>query len=65
MIQFLTKMDFQVVRLAQLVEDMLDITRIDSGRFTPTLKPTDVGQLVYDLVDELGPQIVAAVVVRP
>lgn len=59
-LNFLTKMDFQVVRLAQLVEDMLDISRIDSGRFSPVLDSTNVKKLVDDVVEQLQPQIEAA-----
>lgn len=56
LLQFLNKMDIQVLRLARLVEDMLDISRIDCGNFIPILRPVDLETLIYNVVERLAPQ---------
>lgn len=54
---FLNAMDTQVLRLSHLVEDMLDISRIESGRFTPVFSLTNLEGLIRDVIEQLDPQI--------
>lgn len=42
-------------RLINLVNDMLNVSRIESGRFTVNAKPTNLPALVNDVVKELIP----------
>src|SRR5262249_58979672 len=41
-------------RLIGLVNDLLDISRLESGKLTVTLQPTSLGKLTRSSVDELG-----------
>jgi signal transduction histidine kinase len=43
-------------RLINLVNDMLNISRIESGRFTIEPKPMDMGQLIAEVVTEMQPR---------
>ncbi len=40
-------------RLARLVDDMLDISRIEAGVARPTIEPVDLGRLASDVVEGL------------
>jgi PAS domain S-box-containing protein len=42
-------------RLIGLVNDLLDISRLESGKLTLALQPTSLGKLTRSLVDELDP----------
>lgn len=42
-----------VERLATLIEDLLDLQRIESGRIEYDLRPVDLGQLVRDACEEV------------
>jgi len=42
-------------RLHRLVEDMLDVSRIEAGRLTLRREPVDLGEVVRDVVTELQP----------
>jgi len=44
-------------RLIGLVNDLLDISRLESGKLTVTLQPTSLGALTRSSVDDLGPLI--------
>ncbi len=50
--EFLETMREQVDRLARLAEDLLDLTRLDSGRLHIERRRVDLGELVQDLVSE-------------
>ena len=45
--------------LANLVNDLLDVSRIVTGQLRLNLEPTDVAQLVRDSVEALGPPVAA------
>ncbi len=60
LLEFLTMMDSQVLKMAGLVEDMVDISRIDCGRFFPVFGKTDLSLIVHDVLDQLQPQLKAA-----
>jgi signal transduction histidine kinase len=42
-------------RLRRLVEDMLDVSRIEAGRMQLRLAPVDLGEVVADVVTEMQP----------
>jgi signal transduction histidine kinase len=44
-------------RLIGLVNDLLDISRLESGKLTLALQPTGLGTLTRSLLDELGPLV--------
>lgn len=43
--------------LTNLISDLLDIARIESGRVGMAVRPVDLGRVVEGVVDLLGPQI--------
>jgi two-component system OmpR family sensor kinase len=45
----------QVDRLTKLASDLLDLTRLDSGRLTVAREPVDLASLAADLAEEFGP----------
>jgi len=51
--QFLQVVKSNTERLAVLVNDLLDISQIESGRVTLRLEPVDLGKLLDHSVDEL------------
>jgi signal transduction histidine kinase len=53
--EFLTSMREQVDRLTKLASDLLDLSRLDSGRLTVAREPVDLGALAADLAEEFGP----------
>jgi signal transduction histidine kinase len=52
--------DNQVDRLARLVEDMLDISRINTGKLTIRKSPVDLRELAQEIADRTLPQIASA-----
>ncbi len=55
-IDFLSRADSEVDRLIQLVEELLDLSRIESGQMPLSPRLTDVGQLVRDVAERMLPQ---------
>jgi two-component system, OmpR family, sensor kinase len=53
--EFLTSMREQVDRLTKLASDLLDLSRLDSGRLTVAREPVDLAALAADLAEEFGP----------
>jgi signal transduction histidine kinase len=53
--QYLQRALISTDRLINLVNDMLNISRIESGRFTINQKPTDLVQLTKDVILEITP----------
>ncbi len=53
--RFLTIINSEANRLVKLVDDLLDLSRLESKRAPLELQPVDVGVLVTDTVDKLRP----------
>ncbi|HEX8918252.1 MAG TPA: GAF domain-containing sensor histidine kinase, partial [Chloroflexota bacterium] len=51
--QYLDVIDHQSDRLARLINHLLDLSRIQTGRFRFDLMPVDYSHLVRDVVDEM------------
>ena len=49
----------QANRLARLIDDMLDITRVDTGKLAINRAPVDLSSLVDDVVERFEPQFAA------
>lgn len=47
----------QVDRLARLISEMLDVSRIDAGRLELTLEDVDLGELVREVVARFGGEL--------
>jgi PAS domain S-box-containing protein len=50
----------QLRRLEKLIEDMLDVSRIASGRLTMTLEPLSVREVVADTLEQMGERLGAS-----
>lgn len=63
-LEHLTKMfdadERQLERITHLIDDMLDISRISSGKLTMSMEQFDLCELVRDLVERSSEQFVAA-----
>lgn len=53
---FLNMTQKQVLRISRLVDDMLDVSRIRTGKFTFEWEDIDLCELVADVIDRLGDQ---------
>ncbi len=53
--RFLTIINSEADRLVKLVDDLLDLSRLESKRLTLDLQPVDVSALVLHTVDKLRP----------
>jgi signal transduction histidine kinase/CheY-like chemotaxis protein len=53
--QMSTMLDRQVTHLAQLVDDLMDMARITSGKIDLRLGPTDLSAVVRRTLDAVGP----------
>ncbi len=54
--RFLDRMDVEVDALTQMVQELLQLSRIESGRAPIRLEPMDVVDIVVPLVERLRPQ---------
>lgn len=52
-IKYLHKMDLQLDRLTLLVNDLLDVSRIQSGKIALRSETIDINELVHDTVEDL------------
>jgi two-component system, OmpR family, sensor kinase len=52
--EFLTTMQEQVERLTRLATDLLDLSRIDAGRFAVEQRSLDLGEIAEAVVDEFA-----------
>lgn len=55
---FLSRADSEVDRLVQMVEELLELSRIESGEVPMTLGPVDMGAIVSSAAERLRPQAV-------
>ena len=55
--EFLKNIDQSTNRMIQLVNDLLNITRIESGRIIIEPRPTHLGKLIQEVLSELRPKI--------
>ena len=56
-IEFLENINKSTNRMIQLVNDLLNITRIESGRIILEPRPTHLGNLIQEVLSELQPKI--------
>ena len=54
--EFLRRADAEVDRLVQLVEELLELSRIEAGDQPLVLRETDIAALLADAIERLGPQ---------
>ncbi len=52
--------DKQVTRLSRLMDDMLDVSRLRSGKLKLEVATVDLAELMHDVIDRLRPQLIAA-----
>ena len=57
--EFLKNIDQSTNRMILLVNDLLNITRIESGRIIIEPRPTHLGKLIQEVLSELKPKIEA------
>lgn len=55
--QFAERANNAAVRLSELVEDLLNVARIEEGRLTYRLRPVRIGRLIQDLITGLQPAL--------
>lgn len=54
--QFLQKMETEVEAMVQMVQELLDLARIESGQAALNIEPTDLEPLARGVVERLRPQ---------
>jgi len=57
--EFLTAIDEETDRLARLVSNLLDLTRIQGGALNPEMEPYDIEEVIARVVDRLTPLLTA------
>jgi two-component system phosphate regulon sensor histidine kinase PhoR len=55
--RFLDRIEVEVDALTQMVEELLELSRIESGRMPLRLRPTPVAEVVLPPVERLRPQV--------
>ncbi|MFN7134605.1 MAG: PAS domain-containing protein, partial [Myxococcales bacterium] len=50
----------QVNRLTRLIDEMLDVSRISSGKLTVNLEPVDLGELVREVAERMAEELASA-----
>lgn len=55
--EFVQNINDSTIRMIQLVNDLLNITRIESGRIIIEPEPTDLGKLIQSVIGELEPKL--------
>jgi two-component system phosphate regulon sensor histidine kinase PhoR len=53
---FLTRIDSEVARLTQLVAELTELSRIETGKAELEKEPVDLNQLVEEVIAQLSPQ---------
>ena len=54
--EFLARAERELDTLTQMVEELLELSRIESGEVPLRLTPTSISDLIIDSLDRLGPQ---------
>jgi len=54
---FLTRIDSEVERLTQLVAELTELSRIETGKAELRKEPVDLNQLVDEVIAQLSPQV--------
>jgi two-component system phosphate regulon sensor histidine kinase PhoR len=54
---FLTRIDSEVDRLTQLVAELIELSRIETGKAELKKESVDLTQLVYEVIAQLSPQV--------
>jgi two-component system, OmpR family, phosphate regulon sensor histidine kinase PhoR len=54
---FLYRIDGEVERLTQIVMELTELSRIETGKAELSLEPVDLNYLAEDVMNQLGPQI--------
>jgi two-component system, OmpR family, phosphate regulon sensor histidine kinase PhoR len=54
---FLARIDDEVERLTQIVAELTELSRIETGKAELTLEPVNLNQLLEEVIDQLGPQV--------
>jgi signal transduction histidine kinase len=57
--QYIAEIDREVARLSALVEDLILLSQLDSGRTRPGDQQVDMARLLRHLLDEYGPHLCA------
>jgi signal transduction histidine kinase len=56
--QFLRGIDEETDRLERIVDNLLDLSRIESGRLRLDMRPTDVGRLAREVMEDMEAQAI-------
>jgi signal transduction histidine kinase len=62
LLAFLTRAQRGIARITKLIDEMLDVSRIQRGRMEPHLETFDVSQLVVEALEHLREQLEAAMI---
>lgn len=54
---FLARIDDEVERLTQIVAELTELSRIETGKAELMLEPVNLNPLVEEVIDQLGPQV--------
>jgi two-component system, OmpR family, phosphate regulon sensor histidine kinase PhoR len=54
---FLARIDDEVERLTQIVAELTELSRIETGKAELMLEPVDLNPLIGEVIDQLGPQV--------
>jgi signal transduction histidine kinase len=60
LLRFLSGSDAQIERLTRLIEDMLDVVRIESGKLSLSFESVDLAVLLRNVCEQFSPQLEAA-----
>lgn len=60
MLRMIEANDRQIDRLTRLIDDMLDISRINSGKLSLQVEIINLSELIRDVAERMAPQFVAA-----
>jgi two-component system, OmpR family, phosphate regulon sensor histidine kinase PhoR len=55
-LDFLVRIDDEVTRLTQIVAELTELSRVETGKAELALEPVDLNMLVEEVIHQLGPQ---------